>query len=173
VRLSPPAVLAARRGLAEGLAPDSLVLSRSPAGDAYTARDLALSWASLDPDERRALRDADDLVFGQWVETDAREAFWADEAERMGVRPTPDSAPEARAEWAARLAGLARGAGLAAGMAPDSIAPAALRAMTARGQEALITRAELPALRPLLRSLYPAVAASPTSSEMRSSDSIG
>lgn len=173
VRLSPPAVLAARRGLVEGRAPDSLVLSRSPAGDLYTARDLALAWAALSPDERSALRDATDLEFGQWVEMDAREAFWGDEAERLGVRPAPDSETQSRADWRSRLAGLARGAGFSGDMAPESIAAAALRALSARGQEALITRTELPALRPLLRSIYPAVAASGTSSEMRNSDSIG
>lgn len=169
VVLDPPTVLAARRALARGEAPGTLVIARSPAGEAFDAADLALATAALDTDGRRALEAADDAAFGRWLENEVREAFWADEAQRIGVRPRPDVAENARARWDGRLRSLAEALGFAEGMHRDAIGPASLRALDLPGQEALIARAELPGLRPLLRRIYPAIAPSGTSSEIRKS----
>jgi hypothetical protein len=171
VVLDPAAVLAARRALAGGEAPGDLVIGRSPGGDVFDAVDLALARAALETDERRALDAANDAAFGRWVENEVREAFWADEAERIGVSPRPDVVEDARARWERRLASFAEALGFEEGMPRDAIGPASLRAVDLNGQEALIARAELPGLRPLLRRIYPAIAPSGTSSEIRKSGS--
>lgn len=171
VVLDPPAVSAARRALEAGSAPDSIVISRSAEGDVFHAGRLALSWASLDAERRAELARADDAAFGMWAQDEARQSLWSDAAERLGVEPPAAAATEAAGRWRARLAAHAGALGLREGVPADRLAAVSLAALAARGQDAMIARAELPALRPLLREIYPVSAASGTSSEMRSSGS--
>lgn len=156
VPLDPPAVLTAREALRRGAALDTLLLARSHAGYPYAGRELALAWAALEPSERQSLAGADDARFGRWVEDEVRRRFWADDAARLGAERAPEILDRAAMEWRGRLARFAEAAGFGAGLEPDAIGAAALAALHARGQEALIARAELPGLRPLLRSFYPA-----------------
>lgn len=171
VTLDPPAVSAARAALEAGDAPDSIVISRSEEGDVFHSGRLALSWASLEPDRRAELLRADDASFGMWVQDEARQALWSDAAERLGVEPPAAAAAEATGRWRARLAAHAAALGLTPGLPGDRLTAASLAALAVRGQDALIARAELPALRPLLRGIYPVTVASDTISEMRSSGS--
>jgi hypothetical protein len=134
---------------------DTIVLARSDAGYAYTGRDLALAWAALEPSERQALDRADDTGFGRWVEDQVRQRFWADDAAHLGAERAPGIRDSTTMEWRGRIGRFAEWAGFSAGMEPEAIGRAALTAIHTRGQEALIARAELPALRPLLRSRYP------------------
>lgn len=155
VILEPPAVMAAREMLAAGHAPDTLVLARSPAGAEYHAADLALAWAALEAEERGSLQEADDAGFARWVEEDVRQAFWAAEAAELGAEPVPGTRADAENSWRSRIGRLAEGAGLREGMAPAEIGIVSLAALQTSGQEALITRAELPGLRPMLRRVHP------------------
>lgn len=164
VALDPAATLAARRALAEGAAPDSLLLAADGEGGRYTGRDLALSWAALPPEERAALRAADDGGFAQWAENDAREALWADAAERLGAAPPAGARADAAARWAGKVAQWAAAFGFERGMPAETVAAAALRGLGGTGQELRIAREELPALRPLLRAY---AAGSSSSSEIR------
>lgn len=175
VVLDPPAVLAAREALRAGDAPDSLVLARSPAGTPFTARDLSLGWAALGSGEREALRRADDGAFGEWATGEAREAFWAEAAREAGAEPPAGVEAEARARWAQRVEGPGAALGVRPGMTGGQLRAALVRALGSTGQEARIARAEVEAMRPLLRSAYPAeapaLASSPSSSETPSSES--
>lgn len=175
VALDPPAVLAARAALPLGRIADSLVLARAPSGDVYAGRDLALAWAALSPERRAELLGADDATFGWWVENDAREALWSAEARRLGAEVPRGVQAEAEARWRGKLAGWAAGLGFRPGLSAAEVAARALAALTATDQEARIARAELPSLRPLLRSVYPASEAgadsSASSSEMRNRES--
>lgn len=155
VVLDPPAVLAGREMLSAGEAPDTLILARSPSGGEYDAFDLALAWAALEPAERESLGDADDERFAWFVQEDVRQAFWAAEAADLGAEPEPGARAEAEREWRGRVSTMADGAGFRPGLGAMEIAATSLAALHARGQEAMITRAELPGLRPLLRRLHP------------------
>lgn len=153
VALDPPAVLAARRLLDAGTAPDSLVIARGE-GWEYTAWTLALARAAAEAEERERLARADEFGFGRWVEDDVRRHAWAAEAARLGVPAPRDTAAALRREWARRAAGLGAAFGFRAGMQPQAVRAAALAGLRATGQEPTIARAELPVLRPLLRRAY-------------------
>lgn len=176
VVLDPPGVLAARAALRRGALPDSLVLARAPSGGAFTARDLAIAWAMLDHDQRESLRRVNDTSFGIWVEGEARESLWSAAARELGVEPPAGTEAKARARWEGSAARWAAAFGFRPGLTPAQVAAAALAGVGSRGQEARIARAELAAMRPLLRRLYPAAgpslaSAASSSSEMRNSES--
>lgn len=152
--LEPPAMAAARRHLGTGSMPDTLILARWPGGE-YSAWELALYRASLEPEARAQLDAADDSGFGWRVESDAREAMWSHQAREMGVEQPPDASAAAERGWAQRAALLARALGARAGMREEEIRSAALRALGGTGQELRIARQELVGLRPVLRRRYP------------------
>jgi hypothetical protein len=151
VSLDPPAVLAAREALRGGSAPDSLVLATGPSGQSFTAWDLAVAWAALQPEQRAGLRRADDAGFASWVEGEAREAFWAEAAREMGVERPAGTLASARTRWEQQVARWASTLGIREGMPPEQVAAAALRGVAATGQEARIVREELQAARPVIR----------------------
>jgi hypothetical protein len=160
VRPDRDAILAARRLLLDGEAPDTLVLVRwepgvpgAEAGE-YTAHDLALFRASLDGEELERLDGEADEGFVARVTRDAEEAMWARTAARLGAPAPERTAEEVRLRWQARSARWAEGLGFRRGMGAEEIRDASLRALAARGQEARITRMELIGLRPLLRQRY-------------------
>lgn len=176
VVLDPPALLEARRALGEGVLPDSTPLATSPEGGVYTGRDLAASWAALDPGERQTLSAADDAAFGQWVENDAREALWADQARRLDADPPADARAQATARWGQRVAQWAAAFGFEPRMSAEAVRAAALRGLSSGAQEARIARQEMAGLVPFLRAFYTVSgsAASPaaeSSSAMRNSES--
>lgn len=176
--LAPRAVATARAALDGAMRGAPPVMASGESGAAYTATDLAVSWALLEAGQRESLSRADDLTFAQWLENDAREVLWAAEAERLGA----PAAAGVEVEEARRLRGdAARWAATFAfepGMAEGDLLAAALRGSVDRGQEARIARMELQALRPLLRASYPLVlpgdsSSTSSSSEMRKSESTG
>lgn len=154
VVLDPPAVLAARNALLAGIPSDTLVIARTGSGARYDAGDLALTWATLDAERREALARADDAGFGGWLEDDAREKLWADDAERLGAGEAPGAEAAAISSWRGAIARLGGGIGVRPGMNPREVAAAVLHSLHATGQEALIARDEVPGLRPLLRSVH-------------------
>jgi len=152
------AIVHATRLAGAGDAPDTLVVARwadaSGVERRYSARDMALLGASLDGEELdRLAREGEDGWVGR-VTRDAEEALRASTAAALGARPAP--AGEARQQLEARAARWATGLGFRAGMTPDEVRSAALRALAAAGQEPSIARAEIAAWRPLLRAAYPA-----------------
>ncbi|MBA4159649.1 MAG: peptidyl-prolyl cis-trans isomerase [Gemmatimonadetes bacterium] len=171
--LEPPAMAAARRHLGTGSMPDTLILARWTGGE-YSAWQLALYRASLEPEARAQLDAADDSGFGWRVESDAREAMWSQQAGEMGVEQPPDATAAAERGWEQRAALLARAVGARAGMREEEIRSMALRALGGTGQELRIARQELFGLRPLLRRFYPvsgaAAPAPPSSAAASSSD---
>ena len=179
LELVPPAIAAAGSLLPEGVAPDSLVLARWPAGS-YTAWELALGRASLEDDARARLNLSDDLALGRFVESDAINAMWTAAAEELGVE-VPDGAwAEAEREWQTRAARLAAALGMSEGIGENALRRAALEAVGSGGQEQRIARQELEALRPLLRPRYevagPALSADSaavSSSETANSENTG
>jgi hypothetical protein len=155
--------LTARALLQVGEAPETLVVAHWSAPDEpegrYTARDLALYRAALDGEELDRLDRADDDGFLARIESDAREAKWADAARRLGVSTAAGATAEAERRWEGRSARWAEAFGFRRGMGEPEIAAAALRALAAAGQEARIARLELAGLRPLLWPRYPVSAA--------------
>ncbi|HEV2132318.1 MAG TPA: peptidylprolyl isomerase [Longimicrobiaceae bacterium] len=179
--LDPPALAATRRMIGSGAAPDTLVLAHWTQGR-YTAWDLAVYRASLEPEARAQLDAADDSGFGWRVETDAREAMWAQQAGELGVAQPLEAAAAAERQWEQRASLLARALGARAGMREGEIRTAALRGLGGTGQELRIARQELFGLRPLLRRRYPvsgpaapesAPSAAASSSETRKRESTG
>jgi hypothetical protein len=176
VFVDPPAVAAARELFAAGEASDTLAVAHDPHG-AYTAWDLALYRASL-PGEQFERAEADDLIgFARRVESDAIEAMWTREAKEMGIEPPAAARAGAAREWERRVAGWAQALGVSEGMRDAELRAAVLRGVAAQGPEQRIARAEIAALRPLLRRRYalsgsalPPSAAS-SSSETRTSES--
>lgn len=167
--LDPPVLARARASLGTALA-DTLVLASWPGGD-YTASDLAVDRALLEPGERAGLDASGDLDFGRWVEARARERVWSDAARQMGVHPPRGVRDEALRSRAGALAGTAVAVGFRPGMTGEQIAATALAATAGVGQEERIARMELIGLRPLLRSRYAVSGeAAPPSAAASSSD---
>lgn len=173
--LDPPALARARERL-DAAPADTLLLASWPGGE-YTAWDLSVDRALLEPGERAGLDAAGDLEFGRWVEARARERMWSEAARGMGVHPPRGVREEALRSRAGKLAGTGLAIGFRPGMTEAQIAAAALAAVGGAGQEERIARMELVGLRPLLRRRYavsgeaapPSAAAS--SSETRKSES--
>jgi hypothetical protein len=78
----------------------------------------------------------------------------AADATRIGASAAERPAAEAAVAWNARLARWSETFGFRPGMTPEEIRAVALRAVTARGQEAVLARDDLAAVRPLLRRSY-------------------
>src|SRR5690606_13767176 len=135
-------------------APDSLVLARPQGGEPFTAADLAVAWAALPPGEREALGTGDDAGFGRWAQREARDAAWAGAAREIGAEAAAATVAEARTRWEQAAGRWAEGLGFAPGMTAEQVEAAALGALAGTGQELRIARAEVGALRPLLRGLY-------------------
>lgn len=182
IRTRPPvaiddtAVAEARRAI-RGEATVSLAAPGVEGGaDAFGARELTLAWMLADP-ERRPPPSTELQALAAFAETEASRWTWAGDAAELGVPPLPGVGERVRREWVGRLLNAGAALGFSPGMPPERVAPTALAALGLRGQEARIARAELVALRPLLRSAYPPAgealdssASSPSSSEMRKSE---
>jgi hypothetical protein len=139
----------ARQALLENRPPEDIVIARTADGGSYGGDELALSWATLSPDDRSGLMESVD-AFEAWVSEDARAAIWAAAAREMGVEM--DDGPTG--EWTQRLRRAAAALGLTPTMSEERIVEAALAAVSARGQEARIARSEIAAMRTLLRRAY-------------------
>jgi hypothetical protein len=143
-----------------GEAPRSVVFARWSAGleegsdGEYTAWDAAVFRAALPGEDRDRLDAAGPAGFANRVEQDARETMLSVDALRFGVSPVERTATEATATWLARVGAWAQAFGFRAGMTDEQVAAAALRALTARGQEATLARQDLLGVRPLLRRGY-------------------
>jgi hypothetical protein len=163
ILLDPPVLSRAREAVMAGGAPDTLVIAHWADGR-YTARDLALARAELDPQERIRLERGDEFSYGLWVETDAREVAWGRTAARQ-VRPPRGTLEEATRRWQGELLALAGTLGLREDQGAEQIRDAARRAVGATGQEARIAVLRLEGMRSLLRLSYPVYGSSAPPSE--------
>jgi hypothetical protein len=143
-----------------GEAPDTAVLGGWTGGleegseGRYTAWDAALLLASIDGEARDRLERGGADAFTRRIHQDAREAMLAADATRIGASAAERPAAEAAVAWNARIARWSETFGFRPGMTPEEIRAVALRAVTARGQEAVLARDDLAAVRPLLRRSY-------------------
>ncbi|CAN5780310.1 hypothetical protein BH23GEM8_BH23GEM8_19730 [soil metagenome] len=142
----------ARQALLHTRFPDDIVIARTADGSSYSGTELGLSWVELPADDRRGLIESQD-AFKAWARDDARAAIWAEAAGELGVEEDHSQLEG----WPPRLRRAAAAFGFGPGLSDSQIAEAALAAISARGQEAMIARSETAGLRMLLRRAYPAV----------------
>ncbi|CAN5691825.1 hypothetical protein BH23GEM6_BH23GEM6_25600 [soil metagenome] len=152
-----------------GRHPPPTPLAHSQGGAVYTGHDLVLSWVSLAPDQRETITASGSAALINWVETDAREALWADEAGERGGNIV--AAEQMENAWIGRIERAAAAVGFRVALSDQRIASTSLSAIADRGQEARIARSQIAALRPLLRSAYPPLGSLTLSSSSEDSSS--
>jgi hypothetical protein len=163
ISLDAPAVAAAfdafRAG--EAVREDAVLATSATGTHYYTGADLAAGWQLLTLEERMLLERATPEAFADWVENDARNVLWGKQAEHLGATPRATAAAEASRYWDELAAAFARVFGFMPGMSDEQLVAAAVRATLSGTPDARSARAELRALRPRLRQLYPLTESTP------------
>jgi hypothetical protein len=156
VLLDPPAVRTARERLLAGSAlPADLQIATGATGGEYTGAHLVAGWGLLQPEERLNLERADEGAFARWLEGEAREVIWAEQAGTMGVAAPVEARPAADLAWQRRVVRWAQAFGFRPGMTGEQVVAAAMQGLLSGAADPRAARAEIRSLRPRLRELYP------------------